>query len=196
MEIFRKSALNRLSSLEQLDKMIVVTSPMTLLMVLGGFIVTISTLLWCAFGKIPVYVQTTGIILTDENSGMTEAVCYVPAAMGKSIRKDMDVVIFPGILGGYDYNHISAKVTDVDSYVTKKDDIVSRVKDELLAESFVSDGPVIEVVCDVAKNEDAEYDFELTDSRGQKVVLDEGTMFIGRIIIDKKSPISMIFPNR
>lgn len=65
-EIFRKVALERMSSPEQLDQLITVTSPTgwISLLVLGGLLVT--AVLWGIYGSIPTQVQGQGIILGKE----------------------------------------------------------------------------------------------------------------------------------
>ena len=63
--IFRKTSLDRLSSPEQLDRLITVTSPKVWLILITIGIVLACGIIWGIFGKIPVRVDTSGIMLSS-----------------------------------------------------------------------------------------------------------------------------------
>jgi len=70
---FRQSALDRLASPEQLDRLLVVTSP-RLWSALVGLLLLVSALLtWSIFGRIPITVQGTGILLSAAGLREVEA---------------------------------------------------------------------------------------------------------------------------
>lgn len=62
--LFRKVALERLSTPEQLDQLMEVTSPRTWLALSGLAVIVITALIWSVFGDIPRKVQGNGIFLT------------------------------------------------------------------------------------------------------------------------------------
>ena len=66
--IFRKSALERLSSPEQLDKTIVVTSPMSWLAIIGLAIIIIAFIIWAITGNLPTTMTFNGIIVNGYDS--------------------------------------------------------------------------------------------------------------------------------
>ncbi|MBN2833850.1 MAG: HlyD family efflux transporter periplasmic adaptor subunit [Candidatus Delongbacteria bacterium] len=61
---YRKIALERQSSLEQLDKSIKITSPMSWLALIGVTIIILVTIIWSIFGKLPTTVTVNGIIVS------------------------------------------------------------------------------------------------------------------------------------
>ena len=61
-DLYRKSALERISSPEQLDKALVITSPMSWLALAGVTLIIVVTLVWSIIGTIPVTVTTSGVI--------------------------------------------------------------------------------------------------------------------------------------
>lgn len=63
--IFRKTSLDRLSSPEQLDRLITVTSPRIWLTVITVGVVLACGILWGVFGTIPVKVDTSGILISS-----------------------------------------------------------------------------------------------------------------------------------
>lgn len=65
--LFRKSALEKLSSPEQLDKTIVITSPLSWLAIIGTAIIIVSFIVWSVLGTLPTTIYSSGIIVDSEN---------------------------------------------------------------------------------------------------------------------------------
>lgn len=61
-QIFNKSAIEKMSSPEQLDKALKVTSPLSWLVLLALSVVVAVTVVWSFLGKLPVTVTATGVI--------------------------------------------------------------------------------------------------------------------------------------
>ena len=53
-QLYRKSTLDRLSSPEQLDRMIVITSPSFWIAMAGAALIVLAALIWSIFGELPV----------------------------------------------------------------------------------------------------------------------------------------------
>ena len=67
-QIFRKSLLERISSPDQLDKMIVITSPSFWLAVIGGAVIIAVVLAWSIFGTLPMHMETTGVLVSEQTA--------------------------------------------------------------------------------------------------------------------------------
>ena len=69
-DLYRKSALDKLSNPEQLDRMIKVSSPMSWLALIAVLLVIIVTVIWSIFGTLPTTETVSGMILdrTSVNS--------------------------------------------------------------------------------------------------------------------------------
>jgi HlyD family secretion protein len=61
--IYRKSLLDKLSSPEQLDKMIVITPPAFWVALSGAGLIIVTALLWSVFGRLPTDVDAQGIYM-------------------------------------------------------------------------------------------------------------------------------------
>ena len=72
-ELFRKSSLEKLSSPEQLDKMIVITSPSFWLALCGAGLIVAGALAWSILGRLPINVETQGIYVN--NGGVYSVYC-------------------------------------------------------------------------------------------------------------------------
>ena len=65
-EIFRKSVLDKISSPDQLDEVIVITPPSFWLSMIGMGAILLTALIWSIFGRIPIYVSANGIYMTGD----------------------------------------------------------------------------------------------------------------------------------
>jgi HlyD family secretion protein len=82
VQLFRPAALTQLSSPEQLDQLLRVTTPRTWIALAAMLILTVGALLWGCFGSITTTVQGTGILVrpgglfnvTSSGGGMVEKV--------------------------------------------------------------------------------------------------------------------------
>jgi hypothetical protein len=96
-QIFRKVSLERLSSPEQLDQLMHVTSPRGWIALVGLSIVLLIALLWGFFGSIATTVEGQGILIRPEGvnaviSSQSGIVTSVLVRVGDVIYKDREVV--------------------------------------------------------------------------------------------------------
>ena len=69
--VFRKSALDKISSPDQLDKVLKVTSPMSWLALLGITLIIVYTVYWSFTGYLPSTVTASGVIVSSHTSTNT-----------------------------------------------------------------------------------------------------------------------------
>jgi multidrug efflux pump subunit AcrA (membrane-fusion protein) len=270
--IFRKTALDQISSPDQLDQVVVITPPFFWVAMLGAGVILIVGVLWSIFGRIPVNVKASGICMSEggihvlysaENgmidevslrdgdrvqegdviarmtttllSGQTEqlefradmsgkvmgldvapgnvigvgstvcrilddstdhmtAILYVPVSDGRKIRAGMEVKIYPTTVNSQEYGHIKAVVDSVDNYVTSTGEMNNMLGDSSLVESFSSMGPVIEIKCSLTPDSTTASGYEWSNRKGAQVELAPGTTVTADIMIEKKAPITILFP--
>ena len=97
-DIFRKSALDKISSPDQLDQVIVITPPGFFIARLGAGIMLLTVLVWSVFGRIPVTIKANGIYMTNggihviysENGGMVEEILV---SDGDTVERNDVIVI-------------------------------------------------------------------------------------------------------
>lgn len=151
-QIFRESSLEKLSSPEQLDRVIKITSSRSWLILLAMLILTVSLVLWGFLGKIPTQVTSDGILLS---SGGIYSVQNIVSGIVSDVQVEQgDYVEAGDVLVRLD---LAAYLTEIEEL--KKDTglmdsdalrkkIVEKQK-EYLRNSIVSaptDGQVIEVL--------------------------------------------------
>lgn len=72
-QLFRKVALERISSPEQLDQLITITTPLGWLSLLATMIFLVGIIFWGIYGSIPTQVQGQGILLKKEGIASIQA---------------------------------------------------------------------------------------------------------------------------
>lgn len=73
-DLYRKSALERMSNPEQLDKVLKVTSPMSWIALIGITLIIVVTVIWSIIGTIPETISAKGVVsaVVGSNSIYTE----------------------------------------------------------------------------------------------------------------------------
>ncbi len=114
-ELFRKTSLEKLSSPEQLDKMIVITPPSLWLAISGAGIIIASALTWSALGKLPVNMEASGIYISGKG---VYTVHSETAGIVESIEVSEGGVIKKGDVIGYlDSKEVEKKIEDYEKRI-------------------------------------------------------------------------------
>lgn len=144
-KLYRKSALERMASPEQLDKTLKVTSPLSWLSLGGVTLIIVVTAIWSVVGRIPVTITTNGIIASPvntnavytENAGTVDSV-YV--SVGDEIRPGDEVALL--------------EVSDGSAYTIKSDQIGTASAVDILAGDTVGQGfPILYVSPEAASRQ-------------------------------------------
>lgn len=121
-------------------------------------------------------------------------VCYVPVSDGRKVQKDMKVLIYPSTVNKQEYGHMEATVVNVDDYITSTTDMQQQLGDSNLVESFMQNGPVVEVRCELKEDTSTVSGYYWSSNKGASVNIDGGTMVEASVVISEKPPISLLIP--
>lgn len=120
-EIFRKSALEKLSSPEQLDKMIVITSPSFWLSMVGAGIIIVSALVWSIFGRLPENVDAQGIYVN--RNGMQSVYAENNGVVDQILVADGDYVSKGDVIAVFDTEEIDKKIAEYEEKKTAVEEV-------------------------------------------------------------------------
>ena len=121
-------------------------------------------------------------------------VCYVPVSEGRKVKAGMKVLIYPSTVNKQEYGHMEATVANVDDYITSTTDMQRQLGDSNLVESFMQNGPVVEVRCELKTDPNTVSGYYWSSNKGTSVNIDGGTMMEASIVISEKPPISLLIP--
>jgi hypothetical protein len=186
--IFRKEALERLSSPEQLDQLMQIVTPRSWLpLVTLGSLLGLG-LLWSFVGRIPV--TTTGhaiLVYSDTNPDELVGVAHFDAAEIAQIQPGMKVLMIPDVEG----DHQAAG------------GIYARVKSVALPEITTLEGvrqlqnpeemTMIEVLTELEKSPESASGYRWSASSRNMLPL-AGMPAVARITLEEKAPIAFVFP--
>ncbi|MCR4646233.1 MAG: HlyD family efflux transporter periplasmic adaptor subunit [Oscillospiraceae bacterium] len=95
--IYRKAALDKLSSPEQLDKAVTIISPSFWIAAIGGGVIVVAALIWSVFGRLPINVETSGVFMDVQGMGnvvteQTGIVSEVCVGEGDAVEKGQELL--------------------------------------------------------------------------------------------------------
>jgi hypothetical protein len=198
--IFRKAALERLSSPEQLDQLMQVTTPKgwLALIALAGLLVTAVILGFV--GSIPVTVTGPCILLDSggvNNSQINdlEAILYVSPMDGQNIRPGMDVQILPSTVRKEEAGYLLGVVASVGERPSTAQDMLRTLGSNELVQ-VLSSGNImpIEVHADLLGGAAGGYKWSSPRGAARYGKIISGTLCSADIVIARKRPIDLVLP--
>ncbi len=107
-DLYRKSSLEKLSSPEQLDKMIEITSPMFWVGAIGGGLIFAVALFWSIFARLPINVQSNGIYISKDG---IQTVYAENGGIVKEVLVSRDETVSAGtVLARFDTKNTESKL--------------------------------------------------------------------------------------
>lgn len=154
-DLYRKSALERMSNPEQLDKVLKVTSPMSWIALIGITLIIIVTLVWSIIGTIPETITAKGVVsaVVGSNSIYTEDAGKV---VSLRVREGDEVHLGDPVMT---YRNSSNEIVEVYSdqvgivsdLVVKKDDEFTPGKDVIRVSPIAHDSQIVVCYVPLAK---------------------------------------------
>ncbi len=193
--LFRKEALEQVSSPEQLDQLMQVVNLKDWLPLASiGFLVVLA-LLWSVIGRIPIFVESKGLLVENtSNPNQLTGVSYFPIAEGKQIKPGDRILIIPETASIQEFGGLEATVTEVSSGSVTQASALKRIggNSELAALVYVPAS--IEVLAQLKLNPVNDTGYQWSMSQGPNQKLSGGTPATARVTLSDRAPISFVFP--
>ena len=140
-----------------------------------------------------VLIESNRIPSLDTNENIV--VCYVPITMGKSLQVGMEALVTPTSVDRQKCGHMVGVIIAVDEYITTFDSIKNTLgEDNMMAEQFMGEGPVVAVICELKPDGASLNGFYWSNRNGYNVHLSEGMLVTVDVVTEKTAPISNLFP--
>lgn len=154
-DLYRKSALERMSNPEQLDKVLKVTSPMSWIALMGITLIIVVTIVWSILGTIPETITVKGVVsaVVGSNSVYTEDAGKV---VSLRVREGDEVHLGDPVMT---YRNSSNEIVEVCSdqvgivadLVVKKDNEFTPGKDVIRVSPIAQDSQIVVCYVPLAK---------------------------------------------
>lgn len=133
---------------------------------------------------------------TPQSSGDMAVVCYVPVATAQQLKDGMKVLVYPSSIDSQKYGHIEAEIESIGEYAVSSGNMWYVLgADNLVADQFLSNGPVISVVCKLKTDSSTKSGFLWTSQNAKNIIIPNGTFASTKIVVDECAPISKLFNN-
>jgi len=199
-KLFRKAALDRLSSPEQLDQMMQITNSKGWLALIALAILLGAAAIWAIFGRIPTTVDVEGILVdsggTAQASGAPamEAVIFVPLANAADIIPGLDVEVSPMTIRQAQYGFIRGRIKSVANAVATTDDLHRILGRDELVQTVSAEGIVVEVHVELLPDSTTASGYDWSSQSAAGVQLQVGTPCLATVTIREEAPINSVFP--
>lgn len=122
------------------------------------------------------------------------AVVYVPLANAKKLERGMLVNITLDSLDSNSYGNMIARIINIDAYATPKEGMISVIgSDNNLESTFVKDGAVIAVACELYPDPGTASGYYWSNMKGSSVVVKNGSLVTAKIVTEQVAPITKLF---
>ena len=190
--IFRKVALERLSSPEQLDQLMTVTSPRGWLALVGFGSLLALGLVWSIFATIQVTVPGKGILIQRPTDPATlEAVIYVSLEDGRKIRPGFDVQLALSTVRS-DEGLLLGTVTSLAQLPSTQKEMQLVLGNDGLVQSLASAGNLIEVHIALTLDPNTSSGYRWSSLQAPPGSLQAGTLCTGTVVVSAQSPMRLI----
>jgi len=113
---------------------------------------------------------------------------------GKKIEKGMEVKLSPSTVEVEEYGYIIGYVEKVSEYPSTFQGMLRTLGNIELVKTFTNNGPPIAVTVLLDDDSTTFSGFRWTSTKGPRLEIKSGTLCSSKIITEKRSPISLLFP--
>lgn len=123
-------------------------------------------------------------------------VCFVPLMEAKQLKAGMEVILYPSSVDSRKYGHMEAEIFSVSKFSVNASNLKYVVgSDNLIADQFVNNGPIISVICKIKTDSSSNSGYYWSTENGKNLTVSNGTLMSAKIVIDECAPITKLFNN-
>jgi HlyD family secretion protein len=197
--LFRKVALDRLSSPDQIDRLIDITPARQWIALVSVLALLGAGVAWAFVGRVTRKTEGHGVVIrtADEQNpqGVARLLVYVPASEAQSVRPGMRVEISPAGAGREEYGFIRGKVTFVSETPATEAALLRVFENASLVRALAGDAPVTEVDVEMEPDSSTPSGFKWSSSKGAPIRLPGGTPVSAEIVTEETAPVKLVIPH-
>ena len=135
-----------------------------------------------------------GSIAVEEPAGRLVGVSYFPIKAGKKIQPGMTIYVAPDTVPRERFGSLLGTVTAVSPFPVTKEGIARVVGNAEVVAALAEQGPVIEVVAALTQNPATASGYAWSSSAGSGVQITPGTTTTGRVVLERRAPMTYLLP--
>ncbi|MCD7777402.1 MAG: hypothetical protein LUH47_02720 [Clostridiales bacterium] len=191
-DLYRKSVLRDFSSSEGIDKAVVVSSPLSWLVIIGLFIIISAFVIWGFAGSLQSSVSATGIISAEKDT----VICYFPLNETNMLSEGMTAAVVPIYSSGQKFESAEAVVLSVDGDIVFPEDVKNMpVGYDITAVQMKKNTALKKVVLKMTGDLFDEEGYYTSVENTGNIDIEKGILCEVLIVTGEGSLFSRIFPN-
>lgn len=123
-------------------------------------------------------------------------VCYIPSVYAGQLKTGMKLKLYPTSVDTQKSGHMEAEIASIGEFAADNNNMGYVLGfTNGVAQQFLSQGPVVEVVCKIKEDSSTKSGFWWSSRKGKNVELSNGTFVTAKIITDESAPITKLIGN-
>jgi hypothetical protein len=193
-QIFRKKALEKLQSPEQLNQIMVITSPQGWLVLAAFMALLAAGLLWSFLATVESTVPGQGALVSSpDDPEKLEAIVFVSLQDSRRLQTGMNVRLSPVSVRKEEYGMLVGEIVAIDPGPASQAAMLEALRSDAYAQSLISAGSLIRVQVQLSEDAGTESGYQWTSNDGPPNELRVGTPATADLIIEEQRPISLVF---
>lgn len=190
LPLYREAALKKLSSPEDLDRLLQITNVRSWLLLAALGCLLLAALAWGIWGTISTTVAANGV-LVQQTADTLEAVTYVTLSDAQQLAPGMIVDLLPFGVQPEVHGTMRGTVRSVTQQAATRSAMIAAIGNNPLIESYISAQQVFAVHIDLETHPGGGYQW--TISEAPDLILPAQTPVSLSIIVRREAPISRLF---
>lgn len=189
---YRQTALDRLSSPEQLDQLLVATRPQGWLALAALLVLLASALVWASYGTVTTRITAEGVVARGApgSGSALGAVVFLPAAQAVLVETGMEARVSPSVVFRRGSGDLVGTVTEVGDSPVSSRTLARVVADERLVAELGRQGPLVRIGIELRPAPEETGGA----ARAPSLRIVDGTRVTARILVRKEHPIELLVP--
>ncbi len=186
--LFRKSTMDRISSPDQLNDYIKVTSVSVWCILAGLFVFVLGVGIWGFTGSIPETVQVEGVAyaVTDNANAVY---CFLPLGTAKRLKEGMNVQVSPEYAPRSEYGFIYGKIAKIGKRPVTEQQIVKTFGSLKYLQGLLPEGNALEIKLSL---EEVDNKLQWSNKKGETITLSSGSKCSVLIITKARKPYQLV----
>jgi hypothetical protein len=191
--LVRKIALERLSTPEELDQLLQITTWRSWLLLIAVSSLVVAAIAWGLFSIITVTVPGQGV-LTKIAGGSWQAIVFVSPRDAVRLRPGMEAHLSPEVFDTDEFGYLIGTVASINDTPVSIQDITDIVQNEMVARTLAQTGNPIEVRIDLMPDSAAPSGYHWSASSGPDIQLRNLTLCQADIVVSRRRLIESVLP--
>lgn len=137
-----------------------------------------------------------GSIETEDQPIRLAGLVYFPVTDGGKIKPKMEIQLAPDTVKREQYGGILGTVSSVSTLPATKERAAALIGNAEDVERLLGEGPKLEVVAELKPDSSTSSGYQWSSSTGPQFKITPGTPITAGVTVDKRAPITYIFPFR